>query len=71
MTDLFLRAERTYHLAVELDLSVAHLVEAITALLAGRLEDAHWELWRGDWTREVPGEMALAVPRKQRKRRAA
>jgi hypothetical protein len=80
MSDIYHRVERAYHLAVELDLALSHLIEALTAILAGRIADAHHELWMGDWTREVPAECAvdlggnvyeLPETKRKRKRRAA
>lgn len=52
MSDLFTRLERAYTLGVDLDTSVAHLVDALSAIQAGRFEDAHWALSRGGFATE-------------------
>lgn len=55
MTDtLYQRTERAWFLAVDLDVSVGHLVEALDALTAGNIIHAHWCFWRAGLTKFSP-----------------
>lgn len=52
---IYQRTERAWFLAVDLDVSVGHLVEALEALTKGDIGQAAWEFWRGGFTKIQPG----------------
>lgn len=53
---VFQRVEKAWHLATDLMLSVDHFWSAMEALTDGDLLDAHWEFWRGGFTKIQPFE---------------
>lgn len=48
------RIESAYFLMVDIDLSVAHFVEAIDELMRGNVLETHWHLWRGGFAKTRP-----------------